>query len=373
MAPETVPPVPPETVPAPPDVERFLLAGDRPLRVLITRPEDQADESAALVLSRLTDSPVRDLIVAGPDMNADELAHLMVALQGAQGRVGPFDWWVLPRAQDRVVTVLQRHGAIDIDERAETWQKEGGAAATTTATATATKAAAAVTTAATAATVATDTVRSAGQAEVALPVIEEELRVGKRVVQRGGVRVYTNVSERPVEEQIRLREERVSVERHPVDRPVTDADLRSFEQGSFEVTERAEEAVVSKQARIVEEVVVSKQVAERTEAIRDTLRRTDVEVESIAPGAPTFDAYSTDFQHHFTTSFGSAGGTFEQYTPAYRYGLGLASDPRYHGVDWSTLEADARRSWEEREPGTWERFKDAIKYAWQKVQNKLQS
>ena len=274
---------------------------------------------------------------------------------------------------DRVVTVLQRHGAIDIDERAETWQKEGGAAATTTATATATKAAAAVTTAATAATVATDTVRSAGQAEVALPVIEEELRVGKRVVQRGGVRVYTNVSERPVEEQIRLREERVSVERHPVDRPVTDADLRSFEQGSFEVTERAEEAVVSKQARIVEEVVVSKQVAERTEAIRDTLRRTDVEVESIAPGAPTFDAYSTDFQHHFTTSFGSAGGTFEQYTPAYRYGLGLASDPRYHGVDWSTLEADARRSWEEREPGTWERFKDAIKYAWQKVQNKLQS
>ncbi|MFO0576049.1 MAG: YsnF/AvaK domain-containing protein [Polyangia bacterium] len=269
---------------------------------------------------------------------------------------------------DRVVTVLQRHGAVDIDERAETWQKEGAATAATTATA-----ATAATTAATTATAVTDTVRSAGQAEVALPVIEEELRVGKRVVQRGGVRVYTNVSERPVEEQIRLREERVSVERHPVDRPVTDADLRTFEQGSFEVTERAEEAVVSKQARIVEEVVVSKQVAERTEAIRDTLRRTDVEVESIAPGAPTFDAYSTDFQQHFTTSFGSTGGTFEQYTPAYRYGLGLASDPRYRGVDWSTLEADARRSWEENEPGTWERFKDAIKYAWQKVQNKLQS
>lgn len=269
---------------------------------------------------------------------------------------------------DRVVTVLQRHGAIDIDERAETWQKEGATAAAATTAATA-----AATAAATTATVATDSVRSAGQAEVALPVIEEELRVGKRVVQRGGVRVYTNVSERPVEEQIRLREERVSVERHPVDRPVTDADLRSFEQGSFEVTERAEEAVISKQARIVEEVVVSKQVAERTEAIRDTLRRTDVEVESIAPAAPSFDAYSTDFQQHFTTSFGSTGGTFDQYTPAYRYGLGLAADPRYRGVDWSTLEADARKSWEEREPGTWERFKDAIKYAWQKVQNKLQS
>jgi nicotinate-nucleotide--dimethylbenzimidazole phosphoribosyltransferase len=45
-----------------------------------------AHESAALVLSRLTDSPVRDLVVSGPDMDNDELAHLMVVLQGAQGR-----------------------------------------------------------------------------------------------------------------------------------------------------------------------------------------------------------------------------------------------------------------------------------------------
>jgi nicotinate-nucleotide--dimethylbenzimidazole phosphoribosyltransferase len=43
-------------------------------------------ESAALVLSRMTDSPVRDLVVSGPDMNNDELQHLMVVLQGAQGR-----------------------------------------------------------------------------------------------------------------------------------------------------------------------------------------------------------------------------------------------------------------------------------------------
>ena len=45
-----------------------------------------AHESAALVLSRLTSSAVRDLIVSGPDMNTDALAHLMVVLQGAQGR-----------------------------------------------------------------------------------------------------------------------------------------------------------------------------------------------------------------------------------------------------------------------------------------------
>jgi len=43
-------------------------------------------ESAALVLSRLADSPIRDLVLSGPTMNADQLAHLMVIVQGAQGR-----------------------------------------------------------------------------------------------------------------------------------------------------------------------------------------------------------------------------------------------------------------------------------------------
>jgi nicotinate-nucleotide--dimethylbenzimidazole phosphoribosyltransferase len=43
-------------------------------------------ESAALVLSRLTDSSVRDLVTAHPHMDSEELAHLMVVLSGAQGR-----------------------------------------------------------------------------------------------------------------------------------------------------------------------------------------------------------------------------------------------------------------------------------------------
>jgi nicotinate-nucleotide--dimethylbenzimidazole phosphoribosyltransferase len=43
-------------------------------------------ESAALVLSRLTDTPVRDLLHSGPTMNPDQLAHLLVVAQGAQGR-----------------------------------------------------------------------------------------------------------------------------------------------------------------------------------------------------------------------------------------------------------------------------------------------
>jgi uncharacterized protein (TIGR02271 family) len=115
-------------------------------------------------------------------------------------------------------------------------------------------------------------------ARVAVPVLEEELKVGKRLVEQGRVQIYSHVVERPVSEQVTLREEHVVVERRPVDRPVTDADMGAFKEGSMELTEYAEEAVVQKEARVVEEVVVGREVTEHTEVVRDTVRRTDVEV-----------------------------------------------------------------------------------------------
>jgi len=118
--------------------------------------------------------------------------------------------------------------------------------------------------------------------EARIPVIEEEVRVGKREVEGGGVRVRTRVVERPVEEAVRLREERVNVERRPVNRPVSEADLNAFREGTFELRERSEEAVVDKTARVVEEVAINKEVGERTETVRDTVRSTDVDVEETA-------------------------------------------------------------------------------------------
>ncbi|MBV9791411.1 MAG: YsnF/AvaK domain-containing protein [Chloroflexi bacterium] len=117
--------------------------------------------------------------------------------------------------------------------------------------------------------------------ETKIPIIEEELRIGKREVEQGGVRVNTRVEEVPVNEQVTLREETVDVHRKPVDRPVSEADLANLQQGSFEVRERAEEAVVDKLARVVEEVHVKKNVQERTENIQDTVRRTDVDVDQL--------------------------------------------------------------------------------------------
>jgi uncharacterized protein (TIGR02271 family) len=121
-----------------------------------------------------------------------------------------------------------------------------------------------------------------GQGVARLPVVEEELKVGKREVQTGGVRVRQQVTERPVEEQVNLREEHVKVERRPVDRPIGDAD-HAFQERTIEATETAEEAVVAKEARVVEEVVVNKEVEQRTQNVRDTVRRTDVKVEAIEP------------------------------------------------------------------------------------------
>lgn len=127
----------------------------------------------------------------------------------------------------------------------------------------------------------------AGAQRTTLPVVEEELAIGKRVVQRGGVRIYTRVTEQPVEEDVTLREEHARVERHAVDRPASEADLgNAFKEGSVELRETAEEAVVSKQARVVEEVDIGKEVTARTQKVTDTVRRSDVEVEDL-PGSRT--------------------------------------------------------------------------------------
>ncbi len=115
--------------------------------------------------------------------------------------------------------------------------------------------------------------------ETLIPIIEEHVNVGKREVRQGGVRIKSRIIEKPVEETLRLREERVHVERTPVDRPTTDSELENFREETIEVHETSEVPIVSKQSRVVEEVRVGKEVVEREETIRETERRTEVDVE----------------------------------------------------------------------------------------------
>ena len=91
--------------------------------------------------------------------------------------------------------------------------------------------------------------RVEGDKEVTIPVVEEDITIGKREVERGHVRIYSRVTEQPVEEAVRLREEKVTVERRPVDRPATEADFAAAGKDVIELTEKAEEPVVTKRAR----------------------------------------------------------------------------------------------------------------------------
>ena len=165
----------------------------------------------------------------------------------------------------KATDVMDEMGAIDVEERAETWRSQGWTGFNAEAA---------------------YTDQDAAFARQAVPVVQEDIQVGKRTVNVGGLRVIKRMSEKPVSEIVKLREEHATIERRPVDRAATEADFANFKEGTFEVRETAEEAVVGKTARVVEEVVIGKTATERSQTISDTVRRTDVEVERL-PGEKT--------------------------------------------------------------------------------------
>lgn len=182
----------------------------------------------------------------------------------------------------RAATILDNAGAVDVDERARQYQSSGTAQYGSTSG------------------VGTSDFTNE-TTNKSIPIIEEELQVGKRVVETGGARLRSRIIERPVEETLRLRHERVRVERNTVNRPATEADLANFRTGeqTIEVREHAEVPVVSKEARVVEEISLGKEVEEHQETVRDTVRRTDVQVDDL----------TTDVNRTSTSSGSSTSST----------------------------------------------------------------
>jgi uncharacterized protein (TIGR02271 family) len=220
---------------------------------------------------------------------------------------------------DRIVDILDDEGTVDLDERQTTWRSEGWSGGTSASVPSAglmsgrdamnggsdladsvlsgrgstagslgaagdaetgpdLAAGSARTASASTSTTGRDSLSGASGRDEVIPVVEEELHVGKRDVGAGRVRIHSRVVERPVQEQVNLREERVHVERRPVDRALSETDA-AFRDRTIEAEERREEAVVSKEARVKEELVVRKDVEQRTETISDTVRSTEVDVE----------------------------------------------------------------------------------------------
>lgn len=190
-----------------------------------------------------------------------------------------------------------------------------------------------------------------------IPILREELRVGKREVERGGVQVSVHVKETPVSEKINLREEHIEVERHLMDRAPrsTETFFRDGEQ--FQFDEYAEEPYVTKDVRVVEEVVVHKRVSGHEETISDTLRATEVDIEK------NRGLFHDDYKRHFSSQ-NISGGRFEEHLPAYELGHSLRGQ---RGARWEDIESSARERWEAKRPGTWQHFKDSVRYAWQRA------
>ncbi len=169
-----------------------------------------------------------------------------------------------------VTRILELNNPIDIDERAAGYGLTGATTATSPSTATSTG---------------TVTGAGAGTGEQVIALNEEQIVVGKRLVDRGTTRVRRFVVETPVEENVTLHSERATIERRPASSTARTSDT-DFTDRVIEVRETDEEAVVGKTAHVREEVVVRKDVNDRVETVRDTVRREDVEIEK-TPGSTT--------------------------------------------------------------------------------------
>jgi uncharacterized protein (TIGR02271 family) len=264
---------------------------------------------------------------------------------------------------DHVRSLLNQFGPVDVKQRAAEWRQSGWTGFDASAKPY------------TAKQIEKDTKQYTSrtadrEGEVVLPVVEESLVVGKRQVEGGGVRAQTHVTETPVEKQVNLHQEEVHVERRKVDRPVEGAMGETFKEGSVEMHAHSEEPVVEKRARVTEEVVMRKDSRDTTETVRDTVRKTDVDVQQ---SGTDMGRYSTAWRGHYQTNFAQSGYQYEHFEPAYQYGHTLRSDDRYRDWDWTRMEPEARRTWESRNPGTWDRIKDAVRYSWESMKQNVRS
>lgn len=178
----------------------------------------------------------------------------------------------------RVMGLLDTHNPVDVLQRAAA---VGAIPATLVAKAAA-AGAGAVSTAAASVTPAAKAVAAAAipSASDVVRLAEEQLNVGKKLVQEGSTRIRRFVTERPVEASVTLHEEHANVLRRAISDPNYIADI-DWSDKTIEVTESAEQAVVNKSSRVVEEVVIRKEGSDHLETIKDKVRRQQVEVEHL--------------------------------------------------------------------------------------------
>ncbi|WP_420454103.1 YsnF/AvaK domain-containing protein [Rubrivirga sp.] len=250
---------------------------------------------------------------------------------------------------DRAVDIMARHNPVRYEDRQEDYLADYDESATYSA-----------------AQMTENRNRYADQSKQRLQEIEEHLKIGKREVVRGGVRVHQYVETDVEEETLRLRDEEIVVDRANVTRDLTPDEADAvFQEKTVELVERDEEAVVEKTAQVTGEVAVGKDVNVREETVGGEVRRTRVEVERFAGEMGGAD----QFRSHYDTTYKSTGRSYGDYEPAYTYGY--AAGKTYGDRDYSAVENDLRSDYSARyhdgDDSVWDDFKDAVRHGYNKA------
>lgn len=100
-------------------------------------------------------------------------------------------------------------------------------------------------------------------------------------------------------------------------------------------------------------------------------RLANPELSGIYSGGLAYDDYTGDYRNHFQMVYGATGAAYDEFEPAYRYGDRLANDSRFHTGEWDSVERFAQPDWEALHEGTWDRFKESVRYGWDRARENL--
>ena len=219
---------------------------------------------------------------------------------------------------ERAADLVERYGPLDIDETSSAWpagmsagsmgmgarqqsasmsqQAREGSAQTSTGS----------------------SMQFANTESQSIPVVQDELKAGKREVQRGGVRIFSHLAETPVDESVNLRDENVTVQRRAIDKMVDPADVPAFQE----------------------------KAVERLSGTVD----------------------DDNYRSHWTSNYAGTGKSYDEYAPAYRYGSEMRGSALYRGRPFEDVETDLRSDWGRTHPGSaWENFKAAVRHGWERM------
>ncbi len=114
--------------------------------------------------------------------------------------------------------------------------------------------------------------------QATIQLSEEELKVGKRQVEVGGVRLRKVVRTETVNQPVQLQREEIVIERVPAEQAHTGRQ-KAFNEQEVYIPLRREEPVVEKVTNLREEVRARKNTKTDQQQVSDSVRKEDIEIE----------------------------------------------------------------------------------------------